>query len=403
MFRLVSLHPGADATPAVAASLAGIGRDRAGGLLRELARAHLLTEHAPGRYAFHDLLRAYAADLSRAHDPEADRRQALTRLFDHYLHTCHAAALLLNPGWLPLELADPAPDTAPEQLAGPEHAASWYRAELATLVAVIAHAAENRFHTHAWQTCWGLAGYLEAQGRRRDLLAVCTTALSAAEHGGDLAGQAFAHRRLGLIQQADDACADADVHFRYALELYDRLGDRLRKGNTHISVAKMHEGQHRFPDALAHVRQAIECFRASGYIGGQAQALNSAGWYAAELGMHDQALRDCGQALELVRTAGNRKGEAHVLDSLGHIHRKSGDYPTALDYYCQALEIHRKLGNRYFCAQVLSRIGDTHHCSDTPQASHDAWRQALAILDELEHPDARALRTKLTYAETDST
>ena len=34
-------------------------------LLAELARAHLLTEHAPGRYAFHDLLRAYAAELGR--------------------------------------------------------------------------------------------------------------------------------------------------------------------------------------------------------------------------------------------------------------------------------------------------------------------------------------------------
>ncbi len=30
--------------------------------MRELARAHLIAEHVPGRYAFHDLVRAYAAE-----------------------------------------------------------------------------------------------------------------------------------------------------------------------------------------------------------------------------------------------------------------------------------------------------------------------------------------------------
>lgn len=39
------------------------------------------------RFAFHDLLRTYAAELALAHDPAADRRGALHRVFDHYLHT----------------------------------------------------------------------------------------------------------------------------------------------------------------------------------------------------------------------------------------------------------------------------------------------------------------------------
>ncbi|MET7572913.1 SDR family NAD(P)-dependent oxidoreductase [Streptomyces sp. NPDC005492] len=53
--------------------------------LDELARAHLLTEHAPGRYVFHDLLRAYASELSLEQANEADlpstvRRSASIRL-----------------------------------------------------------------------------------------------------------------------------------------------------------------------------------------------------------------------------------------------------------------------------------------------------------------------------------
>src|SRR5207344_762677 len=44
MFRLLGLHPGPDMTAAAAASLAGIAADRAGALLAELTRGHLLSE-----------------------------------------------------------------------------------------------------------------------------------------------------------------------------------------------------------------------------------------------------------------------------------------------------------------------------------------------------------------------
>ena len=58
--------------------------------LLELVRANLLTEHAPGRYTFHDLLRAYAAEQVEAVDAPADRLAAQRRVLDHYLHTAYA-------------------------------------------------------------------------------------------------------------------------------------------------------------------------------------------------------------------------------------------------------------------------------------------------------------------------
>ena len=72
MFRLLGLHPGPDITAAAAASLAGVAPARPAGCSRELAAAHLIAEHAPGRYAFHDLLRAYAAEQA-AHCDSDDR------------------------------------------------------------------------------------------------------------------------------------------------------------------------------------------------------------------------------------------------------------------------------------------------------------------------------------------
>lgn len=60
-------------------------------LLAELTRAHLIQEHAPGRFRFHDLLRAYAAERSHDEDPQDERQAALGRVLDQYLHIARNA------------------------------------------------------------------------------------------------------------------------------------------------------------------------------------------------------------------------------------------------------------------------------------------------------------------------
>ena len=48
--------------------------------LAELAHAHMVTEHEPGRYSFHGILRAYADELVHREDTEHDRWLARERL-----------------------------------------------------------------------------------------------------------------------------------------------------------------------------------------------------------------------------------------------------------------------------------------------------------------------------------
>ena len=70
-----------------------------------LTRANLLTERLPGRYTFHDLLRAHAAEQARTADIENDCRAAIDRVLNHYLHTAYRAAMLLDPQRDPITLA----------------------------------------------------------------------------------------------------------------------------------------------------------------------------------------------------------------------------------------------------------------------------------------------------------
>jgi hypothetical protein len=85
LFRLLPLT--ADITSATGASLLGASPEEASRLVMELVNAALLTEHRPGRYSLHELIRAYATELLESTDTDADRQKALDRLFDHQLRS----------------------------------------------------------------------------------------------------------------------------------------------------------------------------------------------------------------------------------------------------------------------------------------------------------------------------
>src|SRR5262249_3356790 len=80
LFRLLGLHPGPEVSAAAAASLTGLPASAVRPVLAELTGASLLVEHAPGRFAFHDLLCAYAADLARRLDTDQQRHTATVRV-----------------------------------------------------------------------------------------------------------------------------------------------------------------------------------------------------------------------------------------------------------------------------------------------------------------------------------
>ncbi|MEU0536210.1 AfsR/SARP family transcriptional regulator [Amycolatopsis tolypomycina] len=77
LFRRLGLHPGSDVSPPTAAALVGFSPRETHVLLHSLADAHLIEPVAGGRYRFHDLLRAYAAEQAREHDDPGHRRPAV--------------------------------------------------------------------------------------------------------------------------------------------------------------------------------------------------------------------------------------------------------------------------------------------------------------------------------------
>lgn len=159
LFRLLGQHYGPDIGLSAAASLAALPVQRTRTLLTELCRAHLLVEHRSGRYTFHDLLRAYAAELAQVHDGSSEISSALHRALDHDLHTAHAAAAWLNPDREPIRVAEPQPGVVVDDPTDREQAMAWFTAEYAVLLAAVDRAVRIGLDRHAWQLAWSLADF----------------------------------------------------------------------------------------------------------------------------------------------------------------------------------------------------------------------------------------------------
>jgi DNA-binding SARP family transcriptional activator/tetratricopeptide (TPR) repeat protein len=395
MFRMLGIHPGPDVTVPAAASLAAVPAGPARAALGELTRAHLVTEHAPGRFACHDLLRTYAAEQART-DDETVRRAAVHRLLDHYLHTAHAAALLLHPGREPLTLTGPQPGVRPEHAAGHEQALAWYQAEYPVLLAAVSLAYQERFDTHAWQLPWSMVTFLYRRGHWHQWAATQHMALAAAQRLGDVTGQARAHLDLGYIGAVTCQYDDASTHLRHALRLFGLLGDRAGQARVHNALAMAFESQRRYREALGQAEESLALYRNAGNPAAQANALTDVAWLHALTGQHERALDEGTHALRLQRQLGNRHGEAAAWETIGYARHKLGHHAQGAECYQKALALRRELGDRHHQAHILVGLGDTQEAADNTQAACDAWQQALTILDDLRHPEAAQVRAKLT-------
>ena len=394
MFQLLGLHPGPDTTAAAAASLAGLDPGHARRLLRELTHAHLLTEHTPGRYTSHDLLRAYAAEQA-ATSQEQTRREATARMLDHYLHTAHTAARLMQPH-RGAPTPDPArPGVTPEPLASYQEALAWFEAEHRVLAATLALAAEAGFDVHAWQLPWALASFLDWRGHWHEWASVERVAVAAAIRLGDKTAQAMARRSAAAACLKIGAHVEAGIHQAECLGLYRQLGDRAGEARIRQDLSGAAEMRGRYADALGHSEQALVLFRATANRAGEANALNSIGWCHAQLGNPLRARTVCQQALSLYRELGNRYCEAHIWDSLGYAELLLGHLAGAADRYRHALTLIREVGDRFGEADILTHLGDARQAAGDQPEARDAWRQALAILDDLHHPAAENVRAKL--------
>ncbi|MEV4537475.1 BTAD domain-containing putative transcriptional regulator [Asanoa sp. NPDC049518] len=394
--RLLALAPGPDISLPAAASLVALTVAGTRTVLRQLITRHLLQENSPGRYRMHDLVRLYTAEQAHVVETAEERRAAIQRALDHYLHTAHAAALLLNPHRVLVITPDPAEDgVAPEGLADLEQSMAWLTDEQPVLLAAIDQASDNGFDTHTWQLAWSLANFLERRGDWHTQVATQRAALDATLRLAHRKGQAIAHRGLAIASSRMGEYEAAHTHLRHALSLFCDLGDHAGQAHTRINIGWLLGRQGLFDEALSNALRALDLYVHAEDRSGQASALNNIGWYHAQLGDYERTLDCCRQAVAVYRELDNHFGEAEAWDSLGYAHHHLGRHEEAVTCFQKALDLFRGLGGRHAEAEVLTHLGDCQHAAGDLEAARHAWRRALRILDQLDHPGADQIRVRL--------
>ncbi|WP_117213875.1 AfsR/SARP family transcriptional regulator [Allorhizocola rhizosphaerae] len=390
LFRLLSVHPGPDVSAAAAASIAGLSPARTRPLLMELTAAHMFNETTADRFTSHDLLRAYSVELAERVDPAEERRAALLRMLDHYLHTGYAAARALDPARVPIPMPAPLAGVTPEPIPERGQAVRWFTAERPVLVAAVHRAVAAEADQHTWRLAWTVVGFLDMVGHWHERVALLHATVGITPRDSEWPWQAFVHRNLGHAYVRTRRLDDAHAHLRQALELFARAGDRSGQARTHLIIGMVHDRQRRHAEGLVHALAAFDLFGAAGNTAGQADALNAVGWDHAQLGNLEEALKYCQQSLELHRGLDHKLGRADAWDSLGYVHYRLSNHDEAVASYEQALHIFRDVDDRFDEATTLTNLGDTHLAMGDRARAEEVWRQALAIFNELHQAGAAA-------------
>jgi tetratricopeptide (TPR) repeat protein len=412
MFRLLGVHPGPDVSAHAAASLAGVALGSARAMLAELTRASLLTEDVSGRFTFHDLLRAYAAeraagdsvpearDASEARTPGGgtDSREldpARLRLLDHYVRTVSRGTRLIYPARDRIELP-PVPDgVAAEEFGSYEEVLEWFAAEHQVLRTVVAMAADRGFDTYCWKLAWLWGPLLKRRGMLHEDMAVQRIALGAARRLSDLASLGHVHYEIGHVYSKLGKVSHADAHLSRALEAFTRLSDKASIAQVEHGLALLLNEQGRWTEALPHATEALRLRRLFGGPAAVAYSENAVGWIYANLGNYAEALLHCRRALELHRESGSRSGAADTLDSLGVARQGLGNHQVAIEYFTEALEIYREIGAPEGMAVALTHLGDAQYSARRPADARESWEEARDLMGRLPAQDVSQLEARL--------
>ncbi|MGM1058964.1 tetratricopeptide repeat protein [Saccharothrix sp. Mg75] len=384
LFRLLGLVPGADFGVGAAAALADADAGPTTSALELLVDAHLLVRPAPGRYAFHDLLRLYAAELGAR---EADRAAATGRLLDWYLGGVDAGARKLYP--TRLRLAVPASRVGTPAFATGTEALAWLDAERANLAA----AAHGEF---SWLLADSLRGYFWLRMCTVEWQAIATTALTAATSAGDPVGRAAAELCL------------ADLHrlhgrYRVAIGQYTLAAEHARSGGwldgataalSNLGTAHFWLGE--LPEAARHYRAGLDVAIRTGRPAGEANTLGNLGLVYVLQGELQRAAEHHARALELNRAAGSRHNEAVNLANLGETHHLLGHLDTAHEHITAALTLHREVGDRGAEAESLRVLAGIRLDQGEHDNALDRADEAVALAADTGHRpvEANALNTR---------
>ncbi|MEU9800473.1 tetratricopeptide repeat protein [Streptomyces sp. NPDC051000] len=340
-FRKLSDVPATDFGTGICAALTGSGEKHAARALRKLAEANLVEPStAPGRYRFHDLLKAFAREKAgkrTREEADTDRRRMILWLRDSALRAQSHIT-----GTFRVEI----PDDSGAPLSSLEAATLWVEQELSNAVAALPVSESLGSARDTATLALSLGVLCESVGRWSDWDTVCDAGLRAAV-GADKVGL----EAVFLTSKANLA--------------------RYRRD---------------FDEALSHATRVYEQARVSREPLHLAGAANLLGCLKMDIGRSEEGLPFLRESLEIYEEFGVRHEVAKVLYNLGTMHRASGDTDTAIEYFERDLAVCLDTGDEAGAAETLNTLALTYSELGRLGKAEELQLKALATFSKIGNP-----------------
>ncbi|MFE0026075.1 BTAD domain-containing putative transcriptional regulator [Amycolatopsis sp. NPDC059021] len=393
LLRLLGTSTGVDFTAPAAAAIAGLDPARTRLLLGMLTSAHLLSEPRPGRYQFHDLIRAYADEVSRSVDTGETRTAALTRLVDWYLASAFNASYAMRPERY-YRLLD-ADGTGGLEFGDYHEALDWFGDECGNLIAAVHLACDLRLYGSCWQLAWLAQSYFAAKARLDDWRAVFEVALEAARAERNRPGEAGILSGLGVVNGVARDYAESRRYLEQVLAIQRELGSAEGQARAQYNLAMAAHNLDDLPWAYEHGVEALRIVRSLGLRGFEASVLRALGDICTSMGDHGQALELADTALAIERPNGRPEDGRFSLHTRGTALIGLGKYDEGIACMRRAVDMFFTMGEQYEAADVLAQLGSHHLRHGARAEARDCWLRSVRLLTELGHPDADDVRAKL--------
>ncbi|MCA9930175.1 MAG: tetratricopeptide repeat protein [Anaerolineales bacterium] len=383
-------------------------------MLEALADKSLLRRSDAGRYAMHELLRQYAAEMFTLFPQE--KQEAQTRHSAYYAAYLHQREIALRGKMQKEALAEIGKEIENAR-------AAWQYALAAYSFEVVARLLEGIFcfydirsrlhegmeafecaviamqeveHEEAGKLllgralarqswfCFRLGLYEPAREHMQKGLATL-------RNRGEQREEAFAHLVLGSVADEKGEYVEARVLFQKSRTLYQAVDDRwgMAAAFEHLGDVARMVGDYEL--SRQHYEQSQSLFQAIGDRDRIAGAFNSLGSIAGTMGAYDQAERYFERSLSICCELDDRFGIVSASHNLSNIAYLQGDYVKAKALRQETLSICREIGFRWGVASTVRHLGDVFRRLGEHDEARHLYEEGLRLQREIGHQRDMAL------------
>ena len=203
--------------------------------------------------------------------------------------------------------------------------------------------------------------------------------LALSRASGNDGGEAMSLANLGFSHWQLGAFAEADVHFRAALERGERAGAHYNVAVLLVDLANVRRdrGDHRGADEL--YSRALAANQELGYRYGEATALAGRAVLWCGTDRAEPARADAERAVALTREIGDEGTEAWAADALGRVLLVLGHTGEATEQHRRALELARRTRFCWGEATALTGLAAAELAGGDSEAAGRHGRAALGL------------------------